>query len=176
MPTIRSTENLAAENANSHEIKCEICLDPLWIFDSAERVLVTPCQHSFHEGCISDWVRQFQVCQMCQKTLQLKDLKVLPRSDLSPTTENNLGLAPSTSAAARQQQVALEAQNTGAVPKTHPHNTRHKKISQAEEPVEDNQPVRNAKGLGRPKRGAANSEGRQTRRGGSANARANRES
>lgn len=88
---MRSTENLAAENANRQVIKCEICVEPLWESGSAEQVLITPCQHSFHEACVSDWVRQFKVCQTCQKTLQLTDLKELPRSDLSQTIDINLG-------------------------------------------------------------------------------------
>lgn len=61
--------------------------------------------------------------------------------------------------------MALEAPNAGAVPKTHPHNTRYKKIPQVGESVEGNQQARNVKGPERPKRRAVNSEVRQTRRG-----------
>ena len=43
--------------------RCAICLDD---FESREQVLITPCNHMFHEDCIVPWVRSHGQCPVCR--------------------------------------------------------------------------------------------------------------
>ena len=41
---------------------CSICLD---LFSNGDKVMVTPCYHSFHEECLMDWVNT-KIRKICE--------------------------------------------------------------------------------------------------------------
>lgn len=43
--------------------ECTICLEA---FVPNEHVLVTPCKHMFHKGCITPWVKSHGKCPICR--------------------------------------------------------------------------------------------------------------
>lgn len=43
--------------------RCAVCLDD---FEAREVVMVTPCNHMFHEDCIIPWVRSQGRCPVCR--------------------------------------------------------------------------------------------------------------
>lgn len=53
------------EQRKEHEDtkRCAVCLDD---FESGEQVLLTPCNHMFHEDCIIPWVRSHGQCPVCR--------------------------------------------------------------------------------------------------------------
>lgn len=46
--------------------RCAICLED---FAIKEEVMVTPCQHMFHEECIVPWVKSKAQCPVCRSHL-----------------------------------------------------------------------------------------------------------
>ena len=40
-------------------LQCAICLD---LMTESQAVTVLPCQHWFHNECITDWLKQKQIC------------------------------------------------------------------------------------------------------------------
>lgn len=46
--------------------RCAICLED---FEGGEQVMVTPCDHMFHEECILPWVRSHGQCPVCRFVL-----------------------------------------------------------------------------------------------------------
>ena len=43
--------------------KCSICLDQML---PSMPVIRTPCDHSFHQGCLMEWVAIQPVCPLCR--------------------------------------------------------------------------------------------------------------
>ena len=43
--------------------RCPICLDD---FESGQEVMLTPCNHMFHEDCIMPWVKSNSQCPVCR--------------------------------------------------------------------------------------------------------------
>lgn len=58
----------ATRNAHEDEDgkRCPICLDD---FKPKEEVVVTPCDHMFHEDCILPWVKSHGQCPVCRSVL-----------------------------------------------------------------------------------------------------------
>ncbi|CAL5064779.1 unnamed protein product [Urochloa decumbens] len=52
--------------AVTEEKACTICLET---FLAGEQVVVTPCNHIFHQGCIAPWVKGHGTCPMCRSGL-----------------------------------------------------------------------------------------------------------
>ncbi|XP_077149122.1 uncharacterized protein LOC143810112 [Ranitomeya variabilis] len=42
---------------------CVICMTE---YEIGEQVIVLPCDHSFHQGCISRWLRSNPLCPLCR--------------------------------------------------------------------------------------------------------------
>ncbi|CAI9757209.1 unnamed protein product [Fraxinus pennsylvanica] len=56
--------------------RCSICLDD---FDSKQFVMLTPCNHMFHEDCIVPWVKSQGKCPVCRFVI----------SERNASSENN---------------------------------------------------------------------------------------
>ena len=46
--------------------RCAICLED---FERGQEVMVTPCKHMFHEGCIVPWANSSGKCPVCRSVL-----------------------------------------------------------------------------------------------------------
>lgn len=46
--------------------RCAVCLED---FEAREQVMVTPCEHMFHEHCILPWVKSNGQCPVCRFVL-----------------------------------------------------------------------------------------------------------
>lgn len=58
--------NQSGESRNFQDTdgrRCAICLDD---FDSKQFVMLTPCDHMFHEDCIVPWVKSQGKCPVCR--------------------------------------------------------------------------------------------------------------
>ncbi|CAN6224181.1 unnamed protein product [Urochloa humidicola] len=63
------TRNARAEAppaVTEEEKACTICLET---FLAGEQVVVTPCNHIFHQGCIAPWVKGRGTCPVCRSGL-----------------------------------------------------------------------------------------------------------
>jgi hypothetical protein len=50
--------------------KCPVCL---LLFDVDEEVVLMPCKHRFHEGCIIPWLQKTNSCPVCRHELPTDD-------------------------------------------------------------------------------------------------------
>lgn len=50
-------------DSSDDEKRCAICLED---FDTRQEVMVTPCNHMFHEDCIVPWVKSNGQCPVCR--------------------------------------------------------------------------------------------------------------
>ncbi|XP_062198575.1 E3 ubiquitin-protein ligase RDUF1-like [Phragmites australis] len=62
----RSARAEAPAAVTEEEKSCTICLET---FLPGEQVLVTPCNHMFHQGCITPWVKWHGNCPLCRFAL-----------------------------------------------------------------------------------------------------------
>ncbi|WVZ64672.1 hypothetical protein U9M48_014162 [Paspalum notatum var. saurae] len=62
----RSARAEAPLATTEEEKACTICLDT---FVPGEQVVVTPCDHMFHQGCITPWVKGHGNCPVCRFSL-----------------------------------------------------------------------------------------------------------
>lgn len=46
--------------------RCSVCLED---FEPKEEVMMTPCDHMFHEECIVPWAKSHGQCPVCRHTL-----------------------------------------------------------------------------------------------------------
>ncbi|KAF8743874.1 hypothetical protein HU200_013515 [Digitaria exilis] len=59
----RSARAEAPPAVTEEERACTICLET---FLAGEQVVVTPCNHIFHQGCIAPWVKGHGTCPVCR--------------------------------------------------------------------------------------------------------------
>ncbi|XP_065873322.1 uncharacterized protein [Euphorbia lathyris] len=64
--------------------RCAVCLED---FEAKEMVMVTPCNHMFHEECIVPWIKSHGQCPVCRFSIWE------PSAGRSSTTtnDNNIG-------------------------------------------------------------------------------------
>jgi hypothetical protein len=62
----RSARAEAPPAVTEEEKACTICLET---FLAGEQVVVTPCNHMFHQGCITPWVKGHGTCPVCRSAL-----------------------------------------------------------------------------------------------------------
>ncbi|XP_050204609.1 E3 ubiquitin-protein ligase RING1-like [Mercurialis annua] len=55
--------NQMAREKQEDEQKCAVCLEE---FEPKETVMMTPCDHMFHEACIVPWVKSHGQCPVCR--------------------------------------------------------------------------------------------------------------
>ncbi|KAK9153088.1 hypothetical protein Sjap_000568 [Stephania japonica] len=60
--------------------RCAICLED---FFANEEVLVTPCNHMFHEECIGTWLKDNGQCPVCR--FAISDRRTVPQSNINAT-------------------------------------------------------------------------------------------
>eukprot|EP00831_Metopus_contortus_P031454 TRINITY_DN25658_c0_g1_i1.p1 TRINITY_DN25658_c0_g1~~TRINITY_DN25658_c0_g1_i1.p1 ORF type:complete len:171 (-),score=31.14 TRINITY_DN25658_c0_g1_i1:180-692(-) len=53
-------------SGNSEQM-CTICMES---FKSEEEVLVLPCLHQFHPGCVTRWLEENELCPVCKNPVQ----------------------------------------------------------------------------------------------------------
>jgi hypothetical protein len=56
-----------AERGESDELSCSICLNEVDV--SANKYMVTPCNHFFHDTCLERWMDVKQECPVCRTAL-----------------------------------------------------------------------------------------------------------
>ncbi|MFS8023766.1 putative transcription factor C2H2 family [Helianthus anomalus] len=71
------------EDDDDDDKKCVICLED---FEPKEVVMVTPCNHMFHEDCILPWVKSNGKCPVCRFSLCGSD----EESGASSTNNDNV--------------------------------------------------------------------------------------
>ncbi|XP_039003606.1 RING-H2 finger protein ATL33-like [Hibiscus syriacus] len=66
--------------------RCAVCLED---FEARENVMVTPCNHMFHEECILPWVKDHGHCPVCRFVLSDR-IRRTPSSDNNTLNANEL--------------------------------------------------------------------------------------
>ncbi|XVF83142.1 hypothetical protein PTKIN_Ptkin16aG0109800 [Pterospermum kingtungense] len=69
--------------------RCAVCLED---FEAGEQVMVTPCDHMFHEECILPWVKSHGQCPVCRYVLSER----IRQSSASNISNNNVLNVPPT--------------------------------------------------------------------------------
>ncbi|KAD7117446.1 hypothetical protein E3N88_04714 [Mikania micrantha] len=59
----QKTDKKLEEDDDDDDKKCVVCLE---YFEPKEAVMVTPCNHMFHEDCILPWIRSNGKCPVCR--------------------------------------------------------------------------------------------------------------
>ncbi|CAH1428953.1 unnamed protein product [Lactuca virosa] len=59
----KTTKEVYKEDDDYDNKRCVICLED---FEAKQVVMVTPCNHTFHEQCILPWVRTHGRCPVCR--------------------------------------------------------------------------------------------------------------
>lgn len=77
-PPFLSDAEVAAEPGSECAAACTICFDAL---RPDEDVLVLPCRHAFHCGCVGEWIRTQGTCPNCRWRVDA--------DDAGPTRESN---------------------------------------------------------------------------------------
>ncbi|KAL5205097.1 hypothetical protein ABZP36_009968 [Zizania latifolia] len=52
--------------ADARQAECAVCLED---FEADDKLKMMPCSHSFHDRCISDWLRVSRTCPLCRHAL-----------------------------------------------------------------------------------------------------------
>lgn len=71
--------------------RCPICWED---FEAREEVMLTPCDHMFHEECIMPWVKSNGQCPVCRYAFSDPE-----RETTTTTTTSNVGLNNTTNIA-----------------------------------------------------------------------------
>ncbi|XP_023736190.1 uncharacterized protein LOC111884103 [Lactuca sativa] len=59
----KTTKEVYKEDDDYDNKRCVVCLED---FEAKQVVMVTPCNHTFHEQCILPWVRTHGRCPVCR--------------------------------------------------------------------------------------------------------------
>ena len=52
--------------SNDQEIECVICFEVMHNSEESRQVIKTPCNHYFHNNCISEWIQINNTCPVCR--------------------------------------------------------------------------------------------------------------
>merc|ERR1712232_1410144 len=63
---LQSTVNADASGKVGEQAQCVICLGD---YKANEEVLFLPCAHSFHKGCVRQWLNVSHKCPLCDKSV-----------------------------------------------------------------------------------------------------------
>ncbi|XP_073225962.1 uncharacterized protein [Cicer arietinum] len=78
------------EEKNEDGMRCAICLEN---FEATEEVMITPCNHMFHEDCLVTWLTSKGQCPVCRFVIfegVKRDSSSLNRNDIANLEPNNL--------------------------------------------------------------------------------------
>jgi len=78
---INHLETRTYDEAVFGEGQCAICL-ATW--QPSERIIVTPCQHAFHEECLASWLQTARTCALCRQDLVKAVERLKASSPASP--------------------------------------------------------------------------------------------
>jgi len=59
-------EYFGDEEDKRYPSECAICLG---VFEPADVIKVTPCEHAFHQGCLASWLTSARTCALCRRDL-----------------------------------------------------------------------------------------------------------
>ena len=59
-------EQFKVKTAVTPEYDCRVCFNPTEHHDC----MILPCGHTYHEGCLWDWVMHRKCCPTCLKPMQ----------------------------------------------------------------------------------------------------------
>lgn len=66
----------------SNDTDCSICQTS---FEQGNRLIVLPCNHSFHQGCVAPWLMQSNTCPLCRLEVTVGHIDDrVPSPPLSP--------------------------------------------------------------------------------------------
>ncbi|XP_028550361.1 E3 ubiquitin-protein ligase ZNRF4 isoform X1 [Dendrobium catenatum] len=77
-----------SNDEKNEDKKCTICLEP---FVPKEQVLVTPCNHIFHDRCLTPWVKSHGQCPVCRfKLCERKEIIQTPNYNYNSNSSGNI--------------------------------------------------------------------------------------
>ncbi|KAL0905519.1 hypothetical protein M5K25_023943 [Dendrobium thyrsiflorum] len=84
-----SSNHVEGSNDEKNEDKkCTICLEP---FVPKKQVLVTPCNHMFHNKCLTPWVKSHGQCPVCRyKLCERKEIIQTPNYNYNSNSAGNI--------------------------------------------------------------------------------------
>ncbi|CAN6335524.1 unnamed protein product [Urochloa humidicola] len=53
-------------DADAAAARCAICIED---FEVGDDLIVMPCAHGFHDGCIAEWLARSRLCPCCRRAL-----------------------------------------------------------------------------------------------------------
>lgn len=71
------TVNITQEHIESG-LQCTICIDNL---NLGEKVKLLPCNHYYHEKCITPWLKKQAICPNCRKQIKIKSSQKFSNSE-----------------------------------------------------------------------------------------------
>lgn len=63
--------NTNQEDSNQNKLECAICLQELNINENNDIVMLRKCNHYYHKGCITTWLKENKKCPLCRRSLNL---------------------------------------------------------------------------------------------------------
>ncbi|KAL2937461.1 E3 ubiquitin-protein ligase RZF1 [Bienertia sinuspersici] len=80
--TPKTTEKHREEDRKS----CAVCLED---FEAREEVMLTPCNHMFHEECIVPWVKNHGQCPVCRTSFCERQQNASPFNNTTANANDN---------------------------------------------------------------------------------------
>jgi len=59
-------ESLEKRHAEGGEDKCPVCFSD---YEKDEELTVLPCSHTFHTGCVTEWLKRHNSCPCCRQAI-----------------------------------------------------------------------------------------------------------
>ena len=78
--------------------KCTVCIDDVGLGDE---VVVSPCKHCFHDGCVGLWLREHNTCPICRASVEGERAGQSQGNETASGLEAELSPMPRSSAAGR---------------------------------------------------------------------------
>lgn len=90
------------EEMLGREIKgrCTVCIDDVGVGDE---VVVLPCKHWFHDGCVVLWLKEHNTCPICRASVKGERAGQSQRNEAASGLEAGLSPTPRSSAAGRRR-------------------------------------------------------------------------
>ena len=105
---------------------CPICMD---VLDDEKVIRATPCNHTFHEQCLSGWLNVSRCCPMCR--FDLLENNAPPARHINDTSHSNN--SDRVSATATAQQNNGNANSPAALASTYPVSAANSETFQSDE-------------------------------------------
>ncbi|KAK8872322.1 hypothetical protein PGQ11_002836 [Apiospora arundinis] len=80
--------------------KCTVCIDDVGLGDE---VVVLPCKHWFHDGCVGLWLKEHNTCPICRVSVEGERAGQSQRTEAASGLEAGLSPTPRSSDAGRRR-------------------------------------------------------------------------